>query len=110
MTDLCSALIPCYVKQRLPTGRPIHKDTVEYIDLILRKKRVDGIPFPHISTRQDDYVEIARKLTEDKSKLSKLRPALREAVISSPLCQGPGYTRTIEAAYRDMWHRWCAKS
>jgi predicted O-linked N-acetylglucosamine transferase (SPINDLY family) len=35
---------------------------------------------------------------------------LRGRVASSPFCDGPAFTRNLEAAYRAMWRDWCAKA
>jgi predicted O-linked N-acetylglucosamine transferase (SPINDLY family) len=28
---------------------------------------------------------------------------------ASALCDGPAFARDVEAAYREMWRRWCAQ-
>jgi predicted O-linked N-acetylglucosamine transferase (SPINDLY family) len=50
-------------------------------------------------------VHWAGKLDE----LAHLRSGLRELMRSSPLCDGPGFVRHLEDAYRQMWRRWCAR-
>jgi predicted O-linked N-acetylglucosamine transferase (SPINDLY family) len=57
----------------------------------------------------DRYVEIAAKLATDLGRLNELRSGLRNRMQKSPLMDEPRFARNIEAAYRDMWHRWCAK-
>lgn len=54
------------------------------------------------------YVRIAAKLAGDLSRLKKLRTTLRERMRASPLMDAPGFARSIEAAYREMWRLWCA--
>ena len=56
----------------------------------------------------DDYVEIARKLAVDLPRLREFRGNLRDRMQTSPLMNEPRFARHIEAAYRDMWRRWCA--
>jgi len=34
---------------------------------------------------------------------------LRPRMGASPLMDAPRFARNIEAAYRTMWQRWCAK-
>jgi protein O-GlcNAc transferase len=55
----------------------------------------------------DTYVEIAVGLARDLPRLARLRAELRPRVAASPLCDGPRFTRHLEAAYRVMWRRWC---
>ncbi|MCS5599360.1 MAG: hypothetical protein NZ707_06350 [Rhodospirillales bacterium] len=33
---------------------------------------------------------------------------MRERITTSPLCDAPAYAHSVEAAYRDMWRKWCA--
>ena len=54
-----------------------------------------------------DYVEIARHLAADGAALQELRSGMRDRLSSSPICDGRTYSRNVEAAYRDMWVRWC---
>ncbi|MGF1608997.1 MAG: glycosyltransferase [Kiloniellales bacterium] len=61
-----------------------------------------------IATDPDDYVARAIALAAHENALSSLRATLRRRMITSPLCDAAGYTRTLEAAYRAMWRDWCA--
>jgi predicted O-linked N-acetylglucosamine transferase (SPINDLY family)/ADP-heptose:LPS heptosyltransferase len=61
-----------------------------------------------IAQSEDDYVTIAARLARDLDHLAELRAAMRERLRASPLCDAPGFARAMEAAYRDMWRRWCA--
>ena len=54
-----------------------------------------------------EYVEIATRLAADRSRLERLRGALRAQMADSPLCDGAAFARTLEAAYRTMWRGWC---
>jgi protein O-GlcNAc transferase len=54
------------------------------------------------------YVETAVRLVSDQLALERLRTNLRDRVAGSPLCDGAGFTRQLEAAYRIMWQEWCA--
>ena len=46
-------------------------------------------------------------LAEDLAKLAALRAGLRDEMKVSPLMDEPGFARKVEAAYREMWTRWC---
>jgi predicted O-linked N-acetylglucosamine transferase (SPINDLY family) len=58
----------------------------------------------------EEFVRIAVQLAGDLPRLAGLRATLRERMQSSPLMDAPRFARGIEAAYRTMWHRWCARS
>ncbi len=53
-----------------------------------------------------DYIRIATELARDKSQRASLRTGLRARLRTSPLCDGPAFTRSLEAAYREMWKGW----
>jgi predicted O-linked N-acetylglucosamine transferase (SPINDLY family) len=55
-----------------------------------------------------DYVARAVAMAGDLAALSALRADLRERLEASTFCDGPGFTRELEAAYRRMWRRWVA--
>lgn len=63
-----------------------------------------------IARSPDEYVELARRLASDPAGLAGLRREIRPRLLGSPLCDGPGYARRLEEAYRAMWRRWCAAS
>lgn len=54
------------------------------------------------------FVTTARDLAGDLARLKSLRAGLRERMRTSPLCNAPAYTGSVEAAIRDMWRTWCA--
>jgi predicted O-linked N-acetylglucosamine transferase (SPINDLY family) len=53
------------------------------------------------------YVQKAVQLAQDPARLGELRSTLRQRVQQSPLMDGPRFARHIEAAYRQMWRKWC---
>jgi predicted O-linked N-acetylglucosamine transferase (SPINDLY family) len=66
------------------------------------------IGFPELIARSpDDYVRIAVALAKDRDRLAAIRSRLRPVVAASLLCDPVTYTRSLEAAYRDLWRRWC---
>ncbi len=60
-----------------------------------------------VAASEDEYVGIAAGLAGDLAALKQLRAGLRSRMQESPLCDGPAFARAMEAAYRDMWQRWC---
>ncbi|MCW2241264.1 O-linked N-acetylglucosamine transferase, SPINDLY family protein [Azospirillum canadense] len=56
-----------------------------------------------------DYVAKVAALARDLGGLAELRAGLRGRLERSPLCDGPGFARGLEAAYRAMWREWCRK-
>ncbi len=59
-----------------------------------------------IAATPEQYVALAVDSACHPERLTSYRARLREQVRQSPLCDGPGFTRGLEEAYRDMWHRW----
>jgi predicted O-linked N-acetylglucosamine transferase (SPINDLY family) len=68
-------------------------------------KRV-GLP-ELVAGTPEEYVHKALELAGDAARLRELRAGLRARMRASPLLDAPGFTRELEAAYRDMWRRWC---
>ena len=63
-----------------------------------------------IAADTESYIRIAADLAADRERLSKLRQSLRPRMSASPLCDGPAFTRDLEAAFRSMWRNWCGKA
>jgi protein O-GlcNAc transferase len=60
-----------------------------------------------VASSPQAYLETAARLAADRSTLARLRADMRGRIASSPLCDGPRFTRQLEAAYRTMWREWC---
>jgi predicted O-linked N-acetylglucosamine transferase (SPINDLY family) len=61
-----------------------------------------------IATSPDQYVEIGARRAAEVDQLAVLRSTLRERMAASALLDHRGFTRNLEAAYRQMWVDWCA--
>jgi predicted O-linked N-acetylglucosamine transferase (SPINDLY family) len=62
-----------------------------------------------IAENEDAYIAKAADLAADKGRLAALRMRLRQEYLTSPLADATGLARAIEAAYRDMWRKWCVE-
>ncbi|MCC6206836.1 MAG: tetratricopeptide repeat protein [Gammaproteobacteria bacterium] len=62
-----------------------------------------------IARNAADYVRIATDLARDTDRLDRLRREIPTRFDASPLRDEAAFTRDLEAAYRDMWRRWCAQ-
>jgi len=60
-----------------------------------------------VAADAEDYVAVAAALAENGARRAALRAGLRDRMAASALCDGPGFARRIEAAYRDIWRHWC---
>ena len=63
-----------------------------------------------IAADESGYVRIATQLAADTDRLVRLRGELRDRIVRSPLCDGAGFTRALEATYRTMWRDWIARN
>jgi hypothetical protein len=55
-------------------------------------------------------VTAAVALANHPDRIVDLRRELRATMAASPLCDAAGFTQDVEAAYRDMWRRWCDRA
>ncbi|XP_043712609.1 probable UDP-N-acetylglucosamine--peptide N-acetylglucosaminyltransferase SPINDLY [Telopea speciosissima] len=60
-----------------------------------------------IAKSEDEYVQLALQLASDVTALSNLRMSLRDLMTKSPVCDGQNFTLGLEAAYRNLWRRYC---
>jgi len=70
---------------------------------------LSNVGVPELVARDaEQYVRIGVDLAHDWSRLCELRATLRDRMQNSPLMDAGRFTRNLEAAYREMWTRWCA--
>ncbi len=55
----------------------------------------------------EEYVAKSVALAQNPDALAKIRASMRQRMVSSTLCDAKGYATNVEAAYRQMWRRWC---
>ena len=60
-----------------------------------------------VAGNEDEYIAKALSLAADLPRLAQLRNGLRAQILQSPVCDGIGFTRELEDAYRNMWKSWC---
>ena len=69
---------------------------------------VSTIGLPELAAHSEsDYVRVATELARDLPRLAELRSTMRRRMQDSPLMNAPRFARNVEAAYREMWTRWC---
>jgi protein O-GlcNAc transferase len=61
-----------------------------------------------VADNPESYLRKAADLGKDVRRLAELRFGLRDRMRASPLCDEAGFARSMEQAYRSMWHAWCA--
>ena len=70
-----------------------------------------AIGLPELVARsEDEFVRIAGGLARDPGRLAALRAGMRDRLLNSPLCDGPGYGRRLGEAVRQMWRKRCGVS
>lgn len=73
--------------------------------------QLSNLQLPELAADSEDYfVDTACMLARDIPRLTALREGLRDRIRASPLMDAVRFARNIEAAYRIMWHRWCAQA
>ncbi|MHC4425263.1 MAG: O-linked N-acetylglucosamine transferase, SPINDLY family protein, partial [Planctomycetota bacterium] len=55
----------------------------------------------------EEYIAKATALAANLEELAKMRVSMRQRMAGSILCDATAYAGSVEAAYRNMWHRWC---
>jgi predicted O-linked N-acetylglucosamine transferase (SPINDLY family) len=59
------------------------------------------------ASSEDDYVRIAAALAADPERRAELRRTLRPRMAASPMNDPKVFAQGLDAAYRQMWRRWC---
>ena len=59
-----------------------------------------------VATDESDYVAKACAFAADREGLARLRAGMRQRLAASPIMDGPGFARDVEAAYRKMFDDW----
>ena len=68
------------------------------------------IGLPQLVAHTDsDYLRIACELASDLERLKQLRLGMRARMRASPLLDEAGFTRSLEALYREAWRDWCER-
>jgi protein O-GlcNAc transferase len=62
-----------------------------------------------IAGDRESYISLAVEKSSNLDALARLRSSLRERVAGSAIGDPLLYARTVEAAYRQMWRRWCSR-
>jgi protein O-GlcNAc transferase len=65
-----------------------------------------GLEFFVASTPRE-YVAKATALATNLPALAQIRRTMRARIAASGLCYAKGFAARVEAAYRQMWRRWC---
>lgn len=55
-----------------------------------------------IAETAEEYIQIAKTLASDPQKLFEIKKSLREELVQSELCDGPGFAKAVEDAYEGM--------
>ena len=63
-----------------------------------------------IADSWEGYIDVASRLALDRGWLETVRRDLRSRVVAGPLMDQDRFARNMEAAYREMWQRWCLQS
>jgi predicted O-linked N-acetylglucosamine transferase (SPINDLY family) len=54
-----------------------------------------------------EYIAKATALSRNPEALTRIRASMRIRMANSTLCDARAYAASVEAAYRNMWHKWC---
>ena len=60
-----------------------------------------------VAQTEEEYINIARKLSADRTGLRSMKLDLRSMMARSPLTNGEQFTQYLERIYREIWASWC---
>lgn len=60
-----------------------------------------------IAQSPEDYISIIKHYSEHPEEMSEIRKKLKQDIASSPILDGPAFTRDFENMYRQWWQLWC---
>jgi predicted O-linked N-acetylglucosamine transferase (SPINDLY family) len=98
-TTTCDALWMGVPVVTVPGTRPSSRSTASILSTA-------GLP-EWIASSPEDYVRLAVDFARDEALLAGLRKSLRERLRQSPFMDEERFVRDLEAAYRQMWRKWC---
>lgn len=91
----CEALWMGVPVVTLPQARVVSRQTWSFLN---------NIGLPGLAAQDvPGYVQLAVQLANSPDVLKELRQTLREKMRASPLCDVQGFTRLLDAAYRQAW-------
>jgi protein O-GlcNAc transferase len=100
MTTTCDALWMGVPVLTLPGEMPVSRAGLSLLSNVGLAEMV--------ASSEEDFVRVAVELAGNLPRLADLRATLRPRMQASPLMDAPRFAGNVEAAYRSMWHRWCA--
>jgi len=101
-TTTCDALYMGVPVVTMPGASPLSRAGVSVLS---------NAGFPELIARDPaDYLGRAVALARDINALSRFRDSARSRLTGSALMDGVGFTRDVEAAFRQCWREWCAKT
>jgi predicted O-linked N-acetylglucosamine transferase (SPINDLY family) len=62
-----------------------------------------------VASTEDEYVEIAVRLAQDRDALRQIRLTLRQRMAASPLTDARRFAGNLETAFRGIWTEWCLR-
>lgn len=62
-----------------------------------------------IANSPEEYLHIAFSLASNCQALGEIRATMRQRLADAPMLDARGFVRSLESAYRRMWHQWCDK-
>jgi protein O-GlcNAc transferase len=60
-----------------------------------------------VARSEQDFVDKGTRWAGDLESLAALRAGMRERFLGSPMGQPAEFARSLAAAFRQMWRRWC---